>query len=442
MKTRRIILIVAAAMSLFAAQSCLKDQKMVFDKPYSERMSDYLKNVTEVLESNESGWIMRTYPGTGQAYGGYAFYVNFKDGKVTARCEIDPEYEETSYYKLTNDNGPVLSFDLHNEILHLFSTPSSGAYQAMGGDFEFTIKEYSNEKIGLVGKRSGNHCDLYPFPVGIAPEKYLQDVYDMSENVLAATVDGVIGGKEVTGEVDLDSRRITFTYYDPEEAALIAAGDPANEEEEDGDDEEGYVTKEMPFMYTPTGIRAYEPVKIAGNTLDDLMYHSENNVFTNGVIVLQGHVPADYTQYADFEGTYTLKYNSTATVTLTPNEDKTGYIMSGINKNYTIFLKYNKAKGRLMWNAQVVGSNGDNLIWLAAWDLNGGGSLTWNDVAGTEIHWVEERGRFEFESNKDWEGHSTDSFILWETDANGKSIGQYTGWGSSQIPYLNYLKRK
>lgn len=444
MKTRRIILIAAAALSLMAAQSCLKDQKEIFEESYSERVTNYMDGVGKILESQDAGWIMRTYPGSGQQYGGYAFYVKFKDGKVTASCELDPTFESTSYYKITSDNAPVLSFDVHNDVLHYFATPSAGAYEAMGGDFEFSIKSYSEEKVSLVGKRSGNHCDLYPFNEDMTPEEYLQKVYDMSENVLAATVSGTIGGKEVTGDVDLDSRCITFKYYDPEEAAQIEAENPSDEEEEEEDDEDkGWVTKAMPFMYTPTGIRAYQPIKIAGNTLDDFMYHAENNLFSNGVFNLQGHVPEDYTSFVKFAGTYTLKYNSTATVTLTPNEQKTGYIMSGLNKNYTVFLKYSKAKGRLLWNAQCVGANGDNQVWLAAWDLNhSGGSLTWDEAAGMEIHWVAENDRFEFVPNDGREGFLTDSFILWQLDANGSSLGQFTGWGSSQIPYLQYLKRK
>lgn len=296
MKTRRIILIAAAALSLMAAQSCLKDQKEIFEESYSERVTNYMDGVGKILESQDAGWIMRTYPGSGQQYGGYAFYVKFKDGKVTASCELDPTFESTSYYKITSDNAPVLSFDVHNDVLHYFATPSAGAYEAMGGDFEFSIKSYSEEKVSLVGKRSGNHCDLYPFNEDMTPGEYLQKVYDMSENVLAATVSGTIGGKEVTGDVDLDSRCITFKYYDPEEAAQIEAENPSDEEEEEEDDEDkGWVTKAMPFMYTPTGIRAYQPIKIAGNTLDDFMYHAENNLFSNGVFNLQGHVPDQLT---------------------------------------------------------------------------------------------------------------------------------------------------
>lgn len=432
-------------MSLIAAQSCLKDQKDIFEESYSERVSNFMEGVQKVLESQENGWIMRTYPGVDQAYGGYAFYVKFKDGQVTAMCELDPEFSETSYYKITSDNAPVLSFDVHNTVLHYFSTPSSGAYEAMGGDFEFSIKNYSGEKVTLVGKRSGNNCDLYPFDSELTPEEYLKAVYDMSENVLAATVSGIIGGKEVNGEVDLDSRCITFKYYDPEEAERIAAENPSEdeEEEEESEEEKGYVTKAMPFMYTPNGIRAYKPIKIAGNTLDDFMYHSENNIFSNGVFNLQGTVPDDYTVYNDFEGTFTLKYNSTATVTLTPNEQRNGFYMSGLNKNYTVFLKYNKAKGRLLWNAQCVGANGENQVWLAAWDLDhSGGSLTWDEAAGMEIHWVAENDRFEFVPNDGREGFLIDSFILWQLDGSGNSLGQFTGWGSSQIPYLQYLKRK
>lgn len=441
MKTLRKAFILAAALCLLAAQSCLKDQHEVFDKPYSERLSEFNSNVRSILEKDGQVWLMEMYPGTSQKFGGYAYFLTFENGMVNARCELDPETVYSSYYKITSDNGPVLSFDSFNDALHVFATPSSGAYEAMGGDFEFSIKSYSDSKIELVGKRSDNHYNLNAFDGAMTPEAYLAAVNRMSENVLAATVEAKLGESDLNGEVDLDNRRITFTYYDPEESALLNAG---SDEEEEGEDD-GYVTKAMPFMYTPTGIKAYEPIKILGYTFSEFNYFEGNNVFTDGVITLQGKVPSDYTQYPDFAGDYVFTYyTKKANVTLTPDETGAGYIMSGLDSHYTIYLRFIKAKGRLEMNSQKIGTNGSNIIWLAAWDLDHGGSLTWNEDAGMELHWVEENGQFEFVPGTKVEDFYADSFILWETDANGASIDSYEGWGQaqSQIPYLKALKRK
>ena len=163
MKFNKILTVVLAGVSVLSAQSCLKDQADVFDSSSSERLQAYIEQTREILTSNEKGWIMEYYPGSGQSKGGYAYYLAFTDAEVTASYELDPENSYKSVYKLTTATGAVLSFDSYNQALHHFATPSSTEYQAKGGDFEFTIVSVSPEKIGLRGKRSGNHYDLYPY---------------------------------------------------------------------------------------------------------------------------------------------------------------------------------------------------------------------------------------------------------------------------------------
>ena len=40
------------------------------------------------------------------------------------------------------------------------------------------------------------------------------------------------------------------------------------------------------------------------------------------------------------------------------------------------------------------------------------------------------------------EGSAVRFKTLWATDANGKSAGQFEGWGNNQFPYLQTLTRK
>ena len=428
MKANRFTLIASVATLLFAAQSCLMEQKDIFSESSSTRMQKYLAEVETTLKSNTDGWIMEYYPGTGQKFGGYVFHVKFEDGgNVTVGSELHPADTAKSFYKMTTDNGPVLSFDTNNDLFHVFATPSSSLYEAKGGDFEFAILNCSKEKIEMKGKRSGNVYTLLPFvqDKDTRRETYLTEVYKMAGSVKAATVEGVIGDKEVTGDVDLNNRRITL-YYKP--------------------DAQGDSVTAIPFRYTPEGIRAYKPVKVGGCTFQDLFYLEKNNLLTNGVFTLQCKVPENYVPYEEFEGKYNFIYyqgSKSAKVTLTPNEDKTGFVMSGLSTHFDVNLQYDKARGRLKWYVQSVGSHGNNSIMMAAWSLDAqGGSLTWSTDAGVVISKNLKTGLFEFEDNGEYEeGFGADSFILWEITPDGTSVDQYTGWGDSQYPYLTSMQK-
>lgn len=406
MKFNKILTVVLAGVSVLSAQSCLKDQADVFDSSSSERLQAYIEQTREILTSNEKGWIMEYYPGSGQSKGGYAYYLAFTDAEVTASYELDPENSYKSVYKLTTDNGAVLSFDSYNQALHHFATPSSTEYQAKGGDFEFTIVSVSPEKIGLRGKRSGNHYDLYPYDSDLTPAAYLAKVADVASSMRAAIIDGKVGDTDVTGEVDFNNRRITFKYVDPAASA-----------ETSGDD--GTVVVEAPFMYTSKGIKTYEPVEVAGATINSMDYHSDNNILTNGSIVFQGKLPEDYTQYNDFAGDFKLSmYNGRITldVTLTPDEEGNGFLMSGfVSGDHNVYLGYDRARGRLTWDTTT--------------------------GYGMEIVRGSQEGEFIFVDNGKTD-MVIDSFILWATDASGKSAGEFTGWGDNQFPYLQTLVRK
>ena len=83
MKFNKILTVVLAGVSVLSAQSCLKDQADVFDSSSSERLQAYIEQTREILTSNEKGWIMEYYPGSGQSKGGYAYYLAFTDAEVS-----------------------------------------------------------------------------------------------------------------------------------------------------------------------------------------------------------------------------------------------------------------------------------------------------------------------------------------------------------------------
>lgn len=422
MKTRHFLMTLAAAAMLLPAQSCLKETTDVFETSSSARMQQFIQETSDILLSQKT-WFMDYYAGTDKQYGGYAYVLEFGKHSVVVSSELDPENSYESLYRFTSDNGPVLTFDTNNPVLHYFATPSSVAYEAMNGDFEYMILEYSAEKITLLGKRSGNRYYLLPYNSEEKPLDYVSKVSALAEEFRAPAFEGTIGDSPVTGTVDINNRWITIVY---------------------GEGEDDYA--KSAFVFTDNGLRLYSPIVVNGCTFDYLWYVSNNNLITNGVFTLKGKLPDDYQPYSAFAGDFEFGYyNGTRkfNVTLTPTDDGNGYIMSGLNSNFTVRLTYDKGLGRLRWNTQIVGVDEatGNSVYLAAWSLSGGGSLTWDTDTGVTIHWVEEKGQFEFEDNGYFDS-PVDSWILWAITPEGKSAGQYSGFGSSQIPYLTYMKRR
>ena len=99
-----------------------------------------------------------------------------------------------SLYKMSYDDGPVLSFDTGNEVLHYFATPSgssknlygeSGLYQAHKGDFEFIVMSAKPEEVVLKGKRSGNKILMYPLDE--SPETFIEKATTVNPQGTAAS---------------------------------------------------------------------------------------------------------------------------------------------------------------------------------------------------------------------------------------------------------------
>lgn len=441
MKRNIFAILTLAVIACFSFQSCQKNEPDTFADTSSARMQKYMNEVKEILTGTKSTvagneWIMDYYAGTSQSYGGYAYVLSFGDQNVTATYELDPEESYTSLYKFTTDNGPVISFDTYNEALHYFATPSSSKYEAMGGDFEFTILSYSDNKVELLGKRSGNVCTLRPLdsvekPRGAGkytPEEYVQAVANLEANYAASELEGTIGKADVVGAVSLNNHYIELEW-------LEAVVDEATEKIDTLD----YGYEKIPFVFTPTGMKLYKPTKIAGCTVDNLTYLVENNILTNGVITLKGKVPEDYKKIDAFLGDFQLTYrDGTLKVHISQNEDGT-LSMSGFNSNFDVILTYDKARGRADMAFQVVGTNGSNMVCLCPWDTSSG-YLTRTEGAGLSIHWVEEDNCFHFSDNGVWEGYNIDSFILYELTSAGSFVGEYKNFGTSRYIQLSTLK--
>lgn len=411
---------------MIPVQSCLKDQKDYFEESSSQRLQNFNSEAQKILCDGEGTWVMDYYPGTGQMYGGYAFVLQFTKDDVTVYSEISDE-SATSLYRFTADNGPVLVFDTYNPVLHYFATPSSSRYEAFGGDFGFTVLDYDNDEMVLLGKRSGNKYFLHRAAEGLDPQEYCNGVVEISEGFAAAALEGQIGDLDVTGTVDLDSRRLYIDWA-------------TEEVDEDGNPVMDGVS--MPFTFTPEGIHLYGPMEVNGYTIRDLFYLDNYNALTNGVITLYGKLPEGYQTYDSFPGDYVLTYGSTnVNVSLVPTQDGLGFNIVGLIKDYPVYAAYDKSRGGLRILFQNITTVGNTAVKLCPLD-SGAGYLTWTEGVGVNVTWNEKKGYFTFADNGVWEDYVVDSFIIWSFDAAGNSAGEYTGLGTSRFFELKSLTRR
>ena len=250
--------------------SCLIEEKEVFDKTPAERMDAFLAEYKTLLESSENGWLFEYYPQKDQAYGGYNYVLKFKDGYVTAWLEL-ADKEETSTYKMTPDDGPVLSFDTYNANLHYFAEASAAQYQGLQGDYEYNIlgKSEDGSEIYVKGRKSGNTLTLRKFE-GSDPVAYFTACNEVYESIAAAKYDMTLN-EVPTLSCSMANMRLTFTVETKPATELAPA------------EVESY---SVAYCYTDTGIRFYEPITVNGVTYEGLVYQNDSLVSEDGKLVI------------------------------------------------------------------------------------------------------------------------------------------------------------
>ncbi len=362
MKKIHILTALLFALPLLTLTSCLKDDSNVFDKSASTRMQEQLEKTRAVLRGAENGWIVDYYHGENQSYGGKTFIVKFDSLECTAMSELTGDKSATSFYKLTNDNGPVLTFDTYNEILHQLATPSQSAYEGQLADFEMEVMSATAEKVVLKGKKTNDYMYMYPLE-GSATD-YLHKVTAMSDSVIVATAFCELAGSDsILCDVDVDNRSITFKQ---DTASTTVA-----------------------YTYTDTGLRLYKDVKIGGKTLSTFVYEGEGNTMTGSGLKFYCQKPDGWVPYYEFKGSYVLYCDDgedklSFPVDLVPQADSTTYNLTGLATAFDIKLTYKKSKGALLVSPYKVETVGSYDLWICMLDTDGS-YLTKSTDAGLYI---------------------------------------------------------
>lgn len=250
---------------LFCMQSCVKDEKDLFDQSASERISAKLLEYNKILQEAPNGWKMEYFPETDQSMGGYTYFCTFQDGEVVmmvdmtltlAGVDLYPAGTPVnSQYKLISDQGPVLSFDTYNPIFHYFSEPI-GMIDTDGyaGDYEFVFMKQEGKKLIMKGKKYGN--TMIMTQIESSAEEDLNQILETQNLMSKVPYDRIkIAGKEYTLELDFSDRQFIVEESSTEK-------------------------QKAAFLFTETGIKLYKPVTINGEELYEFKLDKENKTIT------------------------------------------------------------------------------------------------------------------------------------------------------------------
>lgn len=387
---KKAMTILAAAV-LALTTSCLKDQKDYFDKSSAERLQEVQDNLRALLADNPYGWRMEYFIGnTEQDRGGRNLALKFGKDLDTV-CVRSEEYLDsscTSHFKLTADDGPVLSFDTYNDILHKYAVPSSSYYEARGGDFEFLIIDYSAERIVLKGKRSGKTSTLYPLTEDA--NAFTNRLHRTDKAFYVSSFEGTLGSTAVQGEIDVRNRQFTITEKLDDEYADAQ-------------------TTTLPYILTEKGLQFYQSEEFMGTTLESLAFSAADTTLTGNGVSLKGFIPKDWRPYEFFEGSYMFLHNDGMfQIELLPTEDQESYRASGFGTNFDIYMFYDIKTGRLNIEAQFVAEKGkdtvlqegENYVIMAPLGTSGyfgldgeGFSTAWNMREDRPVYVWENNGR-------------------------------------------------
>ena len=409
---------ILAFVALVILPACQQLEPDVFDKPSSTRLSEFLEDIRTTLSSEQYGWTLDYYPGS--KYSSVTYALSFTDQKVTACVEKKPTETETSTFALKTDDGPVLSFDTYNKILHAYATPDSKKYQAKGGDFEFEIRSFDRESkvITLIGKRSRNTCTLRPLTK--PAEEYFAGVKSFERSITVPAAAATIDGKEIELYIDNGIRSITIGEKDAPKDSLQTVR---------------YVLTENTFRFS-------KPFKVGDVEFSEWTYDPANETLNGSGITFVKFIPAGYITYEQYLGKYTFYYyngSRSFPVQLVEDEPGLSFKMVGFSTYFEPILSFNGGRGRLDWVKQTIGGSGSLEYILAPWDTNAG-YLTWMDEVGL-VGSVEDNSVEDFvvtfADNGVWESYKASGWLLWSMNGDS-SAGAVSSWtaatGSYQIP--------
>jgi hypothetical protein len=259
---KKIISIIWGGVLLLNTTSCLFEEKDIFEESAAKRLNDAIAEYFDLLTDSSNGWIMDYFPTEEQE--GYTLLLNFnKNGSVRVAAKnqwFNNQYTDTvSLFRIIGDNGPVLTFDTYNEVLHFFSNPedleatkddpntltveNNEHGRGLEGDYEFIVMEASENGFLLKGKKRGVLMSMRRLAENQDWRDYFNHLEEMNASLFNKNVPNLM--MSVGDSLFTLSNGISHIFD-----AVPQGGDPITDNEK------------IPFIVTDYGIRLVKPFEV------------------------------------------------------------------------------------------------------------------------------------------------------------------------------------
>lgn len=179
--------------------SCSREEDDIFAESPAHRLNHSIEEYTAFLSGADNGWIMEYMAKPDEA--AYPILMKFTAGGSVTMAAKNPVSsnnvykEQSSLYEIITDNGPVLTFNTYNELLHAFSTPeddpdTDGNEAGLGheGDYEFVVYEADKDHFVLRGKKYGYTINMTKVPADLAWEDYFKKIEEIRNTYFSSKI--------------------------------------------------------------------------------------------------------------------------------------------------------------------------------------------------------------------------------------------------------------
>lgn len=172
--------------AVFSLSSCLHDNNELFDQSAAERLSSTISKEKELLQNAPNGWVFHYFTGEEYTGIGVTHLVKFgKDGKVEAGGELVADLDTTfrSSYDIVASQGPVLTINSLNPVLHNFSEVTIDDVDGDQGDFEFVVLSATPDTVQLKGLKWHNKMLMTRLPENLTWKEYTNQLNSIIKDI-------------------------------------------------------------------------------------------------------------------------------------------------------------------------------------------------------------------------------------------------------------------
>ncbi len=273
--------------------SCEKDFEYNFDKSPTERMTESIADLTNLLSGSEYGWKTTIINRGKTASAGDFFVMKFAPieggfcGQVTIANGFD---SKTSEFEIYHATGVVLNFNTFNEVFHWLAKPTEwwGTETGLGGNIEYVFMKNENGKLTLKGKDNEKEMILEKAAEQDWDMTDIQNNYANVQAVLARNFSGVTitKGFGATDEKSFFAKfrdvSITNLALPDKKGQFFGLAYPV-----DGKQVNSVVAN---FVFTHDELILAEPIFMGADTVDRFTYDKDLDLWIIGNEGIEGYL--------------------------------------------------------------------------------------------------------------------------------------------------------